>query len=124
GQYQLSLWLLFGSVLVMLLIGCVNVAGLLLARGTARAREFALRQTLGAKRARIAAQLMTETFVLASGGGLLGLLLAAGLTQAIKAYGPADIPRLSDTQIDWQVVLFTAGVTIGTAIFASLWPVL
>lgn len=123
GQYQLSLWLLFGSVLVMLLIGCVNVAGLLIARGTAREREFALRQALGAKRARIAAQLITETFVLASCGGLLGLLLAGGITQAIKAYGPADIPRLSDTQIDLLVVLFTAGVTICTALFASLWPV-
>jgi putative ABC transport system permease protein len=124
GQYQLSLWLLFGSVLVMLLIGCVNVAGLLLARGTAREREFALRRALGAKGMRIAAQLVTETFVLASFGGLAGLLVAAGITRAIKAYGPVGIPRLSETQIDWQVVLFTAGVTIGTAIFASLWPVL
>lgn len=124
GQYRLSLWLLFGSVLVLLLIGCVNVAGLLLARGIAREREFGLRQALGAKRTRIAAQLVTETLVLASCGGLLGLLLAAGITQAIKAYGPTDIPRLSDTQIDWQVVLFTAGLTICTALLASLWPVL
>ncbi len=123
GQYQLSLWLLFGSVVVMLLIGCVNVAGLLLARGIAREREFALREALGAKRTRIVAQLVTETLVLASCGGLLALLLAAGITQAIKVYGPADIPRLSETQIDWQVVLFTTGVTICTALFASLWPV-
>ncbi|HZQ51089.1 MAG TPA: ABC transporter permease [Bryobacteraceae bacterium] len=123
-QYQLSLWLLFGSVLVMLLIGCVNIAGLLLARGIAREREFALRQALGAKRTRIAAQLVTETLTLASCGGLVGLLLAGGITQLISAYGPAGIPRLSETQIDWQVVLFTAGVTICTALFASLWPVL
>jgi predicted permease len=122
-QYQLSLWVLFAAVLVMLLIGCVNVAGLLLARGTAREREFGLRQALGAKRLRIAAQLVTETLVLAGCGGLLGLLLAAGIVQAIKAYGPADIPRLSETRLDWQVLLFTAGVTIATALFASLWPV-
>ncbi len=122
-QYRLSLWVLFAAVLVMLLIGCVNVAGLLLARGTAREREFSLRKALGAKRGRIAAQLVTETLVLASCGGLLGLLLAAGIVQAIKAYGPADIPRLSDARVDWQIVLFTAGVTICTALFASLWPV-
>ena len=66
GKYQLSLWLLFGSVLVMLLIACVNTAGLLLARGFAREREFRVRQALGAKRIRLAAQLVTETVVLAS----------------------------------------------------------
>ncbi len=123
-QYQLSLWLLFASVLVMLLIASVNVAGLLLARGTVREHEFSLRQALGAKRVRLAVQLVTETLVLAVCGGLLGLLFAAAITQAIKAYGPADIPRLSETHIDWQVLLFTTAITICTALFASLWPVL
>ncbi len=124
GQYQLSLWLLFGSVLVMLLIACVNTAGLLLARGSARAREFSVRQALGAKRIRLAAQLVTETLVLASCGGLLGLLVAAAISKAITRYGPADIPRLSETRLDWEVILFTTGITIFTALFASLWPVL
>jgi predicted permease len=123
GQYQLSLWLLFGSVLVMLLIACVNTAGLLLARGSAREREFSVRQALGAKRIRLAAQLVTETLVLASCGGLLGLLFAAGISRVITRYGPADIPRLSDTSLDYQVILFTTGITIFTALFASLWPV-
>jgi predicted permease len=122
GQYQLSLWLLFGSVLVMLLIACVNTAGLLLARGSAREREFSVRQALGAKRIRLAAQLVTETLVLASCGGLLGLLFAAGISRVITRYGPADIPRLSDTSLDYQVILFTTGITIFTALFASLWP--
>jgi ABC-type antimicrobial peptide transport system permease subunit len=75
-RYQRSLWLFFGSVLVMLLIACVNTAGLLLARGSARGREFSVRQALGARRMRLAAQLITETLVLASCGGLLGLLAA------------------------------------------------
>jgi predicted permease len=122
GQYQLSLWLLFGSVLVMLLIACVSTAGLLLARGSAREREFSVRQALGAKRIRLAAQLVTETLVLASCGGLLGLLLASGISRVITRYGPADIPRLSDTSLDYQVILFTTGITIFTALFASLWP--
>ncbi len=123
GQHQLSLWLLFGSVLVMLVIACVNTAGLLLARGSAREWEFRVRQALGAKRTRIAAQLVTETLVLASCSGLLGLLLAGGISGLITRYGPADIPRLSEAKLDWQVILFTAGITIFTALFASLWPV-
>lgn len=123
GQYQLSFWLLFGSVLVMLLIACVNTAGLLLARGSAREREFRVRRALGAQRMRLAAQLVTETLLLASCGGLIGLLLGAGISQVITRYGPADIPRLSETKLDWQVILFTGGITIFTALFASLWPV-
>jgi predicted permease len=124
GHYRSSLWLLFGSVLVMLLIACVNTAGLLLARGSAREREFRVREALGAKRIRLASQLVTETLVLACCGGLLGLMVAAGVVHLITRYGPADIPRLSETKLDWQVILFTVGVTIFAALFASLWPVL
>lgn len=123
GRYQLSLWFLFASVLVMLLIACVNVAGLLLARGSAREREFGLRRALGAKPVRLAAQLITETAVLAVCGGALGLLLAGGISQAVQRYGPTDIPRLSETQVDGQVIFFTAVITFCTAAFASLWPV-
>jgi predicted permease len=124
GQYRFSLWLLFGSVLVMLLIACVNAAGLLLARGSAREREFRVREALGAKRIRLAVQLLTEGLVLAGVGGLLGLILATAFEHLITRYGPADIPRLSEARVDWQVILFTAGITIFTALFASLWPVL
>jgi predicted permease len=122
GKFRLSVWLLFGSVLVMLLIACINVAALLLAGGSARAREFAVRRALGAGRLRLAAQVLTETLVLSTCGGLIGLLLASSGAGAIKAFGPADIPRLSETRIDWAVVLFTAGVTVFAALFASLWP--
>ncbi|MBV9761394.1 MAG: ABC transporter permease [Acidobacteriaceae bacterium] len=123
GRYQLSLRLLFGSVFVMLLIACVNAAGLLLARGSAREREFGLRRALGARRSRLAAQLITETVALAGCGGVLGLMLAGAVSQAIKTYGPGDIPRLAETHIDWQVILFNIVVTFGAAAFASLWPV-
>ena len=123
AKFRLSLCLLFGSVVVILLIACMNTAGVLLARGSAREREFAMRRALGAGRLRLAAQLFTETVVLAACGGLFGLLLALGAAAAIKAFAPADIPRLAETRIDWQVILFTAGVTVFSALFASLWPV-
>jgi predicted permease len=122
GKFRLSLWLLFGSVFVMLLIACINVASLLLARGSVRQHEFALRRALGAGRFRLAAQVLTETLVLAVCGGSLGLVLSAGATQALVAFGPSDIPRLAEARIDWSVILFTAVITILAALFASLWP--
>jgi putative ABC transport system permease protein len=106
----------------MLLIACINVAGVLLARQSLREREFAVRRALGAGRLRIAGQVLAETLVLAACGGSLGLLLASGGVTAIRALGPADIPRLAEARVDWTVILFTAGVTIFTALLASLWP--
>ena len=123
GKFRLSLWLLLGSVFLILLIGCINVAGLLLARGTVRNREFAVRRALGAGRLRIAGQLLTETLVLSTFGGLLGLLLACTGAAAMRAFGPRDIPRLAEARVDWVVILFTAGVTVLTGLLASAWPV-
>jgi predicted permease len=122
GRYRLSLWLLLGSVFLMLLIACINVAGLLLARGSAREREFAVRRALGAGRLRIAGQVLVETLVLAMCGGALGLLLAWGGAAAIQAFGPPDIPRLGEARVDGIVIAFTAGVSMLTALLASLWP--
>jgi putative ABC transport system permease protein len=122
GKFRLSLWLLFGSVFLILLIACINVAGLLLARGSVREREFAVRRALGAGRLRLAAQVLTETLVLAACGGGVGLLLASSGAAAIKAFGPADIPRLAQARNDWMVILFTAAITVLTALFASVWP--
>ena len=95
GKFRLSLWFLFGSVVVILLIACINAAGLLLARGSSREREFAVRRALGAKSARLAAQLLTETVILSLLGGGLGLLSAALAVRIIKALAPTDIH-------DWQ----------------------
>jgi hypothetical protein len=124
GKFRLSLWLLFGSVFLMLLIACINVASLLLARGSAREREFAVRRALGAGGARIAAQVITETLVLSVCGGLLGLALAWSGAVAVQAFGPRDIPRLADVRIDAWVIWFTAGVSVLTGLFASVWPAL
>jgi predicted permease len=123
GKYRLSLWLLLGSVFAMLLIASINVAGLLLARGSARQREFALREAIGAGRLRLAAQLLTETVVLAACGAAIGLSLALAAVHLIKRFAPPDIPRLADAQVNWQVILFAAAITLFTAAFASLWPI-
>ncbi|HKE23686.1 MAG TPA: ABC transporter permease [Bryobacteraceae bacterium] len=122
GKFRLSLWLLLGAVSLILLIACINVAGLLLARGAAREREFAIRRALGAGRIRIAGQVLAETLVLSACGGLLGLLLAWLGCGAVQAFGPQEIPRLAEARVDWLVILFTAGSSFLSAIGASLWP--
>ncbi len=124
GKFRLSLWLLFASVFLILLIACTNVSGLLLARGSAREREFAIRRALGAGRLRIAAQVVAETLVVSACGGLLGLVLARFGCAAIQAFGPADIPRLGEARVDSTVLLFTAAISLFTALAASLWPAL
>jgi ABC-type lipoprotein release transport system permease subunit len=117
-------WLLFASVFLILLIACINVAGLLLARGSAREKEFSIRRAIGAGRLRIASQVIAETMTLSACGGVLGLLLAGFGCPAIRNFGTSDIPRLPDAHISWPVILFTAGITIFTALAASLWPAL
>ena len=122
GRVQLSLAVLFGSVFLMLLIACINVANLLLARGSAREREFSVRRALGAGRGRLAAQLLTESLVLSAAGGALGLALAAAALKALIAFAPSGIPRLGEARIDPQVLLFTLAVSLFSAIVSGLWP--
>src|SRR5579871_1433630 len=124
GRVQLSLIVLFGSVFLMLLIACINVANLLLARGSAREREFSVRRALGAGRGRLAAQLFTESLVLSIAGGALGLALAATALQALIAFAPSGIPRLAEARIDSQVLLFTVVVSMFCASVSGLWPAL
>jgi predicted permease len=124
GRVRLSLIVLFGSVVLMLLIACTNVANLLLARGSAREQEFSLRRALGAGRVTLAAQLLTESLVLSIAGGSLGLSLAAAALKAFIAFGPRDIPRLDEAQIDAHVVLFTLCLSLFAATASALWPAL
>lgn len=117
-----AMWLLLGSVGVVLLIACVNVANLMLARGVARQRELALRAALGAKRARLLQQVMVEGLVLSSLGALLGLLFARWATPLIVALAPAGTPRLGEVTTDVTVVMFTMAVAVACGMAVSLVP--
>jgi putative ABC transport system permease protein len=106
GDVRAGLVVLFGAVAFVLLIACANVAGLLLARGAARRREFAVRSALGAGQGRLIRQLLTESLVLAFAGGLAGVIVAYWGVDALTALAPESIPRLDDVQLDRRVVLF------------------
>src|SRR5690349_17020792 len=103
--------MLLSAVCVLFLIVCSNVANLQLGRAAARVREFSIRQALGAGRARIIRQLLTESLALSLAGGALGLALAVCARVALLHWVPAAIPRYADLRIDAWVVLFGAGVT-------------
>ena len=124
GDAPERLAVLFGAVLVVLLIGCTNVANLLLARGAARERELAVRAALGAGRRRIVRQLVTENVVLAVSAGALGVALAAGLIRAIVATAPANIPRLDQAGLDGGLLLFAFSVSLGSVLLFGLVPAL
>jgi predicted permease len=124
GDLRSTLLIVSGATAVLLLIACINVANLLLARGVVRMSEFALREAIGARRWRVFRQLMTESFVLCSLGGILGLGLALGAIQLLKAIGPADLPRLSTVSIDANVFLFAVGCVVLVAVLVGFAPAL
>ena len=116
---QRALWVLLGAVGFVLLIACTNVANLLLARGAARQREFALRAALGAGQVRLVRQLAVESALLVVGAAVVGLALALAGVRVLQAAAPPGIPRLDETQLDPRVLIFTASVSIlGGLLFA------
>lgn len=122
GRTERPLLLLVGAVAVLLLIACSNVASLLLARSCARNQELALRTALGAGRGRLVRQLTTEHLVLAVLGGAAGLLLAVGGVEIVKAFGPANVPRLASVSVDAGVLAFSIGLTFITGILFGMAP--
>jgi putative ABC transport system permease protein len=122
GNVQAALYVLLGAVGFVLLIACANVANLLLARSVTRQRELALRLVLGAGRARIVRQLLTESFMLSAGGAVAGVLLAMLAVQGLAALAPVSLPRLEHIAIDWRVLAFTAVIAVLTGLFFGLVP--
>ena len=118
---QTTLWMLLGAVGLVLLVACANIANLLLARGTARRQEFAIRRALGAGRSQLVRQLMAESLVVAMLGGAAGVALAAAGTTALTALAAGAVPRVEDTAIDGMVLLFAFGASLLSAfVFGAL----
>jgi predicted permease len=119
-----ALTLLFGSVLLVLLIACVNVANLLSARGVLRQREFGIRAALGAGRWRLVRQLLTESLALAWVGGVLGVFVAVWSTRLLLAMAPGSLPRLFEVDMDGRVLGAALGATMLSALIFGLVPAL
>lgn len=124
ADVRVRLLLLLAAVGMVLLIACTNVANLTLSRTATRTKEFALRAAMGAGRRRIVRQLLTESVLLASIGGLVGLAFAFEGLAFLKSLLPADTPQLMTVQMDWRVLTFTGGLAILTGLFVGLAPAL
>jgi putative ABC transport system permease protein len=124
GDTRAVLWSLFAAVGCLLLIACVNVANLLLARGASRQQELALRAALGSGRFRLIRQLLVESLVLSLVGAALGLAAGWGLLAALLALAPTDTPRLAEVGLDASAVLFAIGAALLSGLFFGLLPAL
>jgi putative ABC transport system permease protein len=124
GDLKPLLFLLMGAVGLILLIACSNLAALLLARNTARQREFAMRKALGAGRAALVRQVLAEIVVLSVMGSGLGLGIAWAMTRTVRLSDPGHLPQLLELTLDWRVVVFTFIVGLATCLFFGIVPAL
>jgi len=122
ADVRARLLMLLGAVALILLIACANVANLILSRAATREKEVGIRSALGAARTRIVRQLLTESVLLASLGGLLGLALAGAGIRMLTFALPSDTPRLSDVHLDWHVLVFAGALSVLTGIIFGLAP--
>src|SRR5262249_10548249 len=124
GPAEPGLWLLMAGSGLVLLIVCVNLAGLILARGTARTHEIAVRSAIGAGRADLLRQFVAEGVVLSLAGAVLGIAAALGGLRALVHGAPVTLPRLQSIRVDGGVLLFTALLSTGAGVLFSLIPAL
>jgi predicted permease len=122
GRVRSLLWLLLGSVGIVLLIACGNAANLLLARAASRMRELGVRVALGAGRSRIIRQLITEALLIGIASGILGIGLAYAFLRMLPHLNPGNIPRLNEASLDMRVLLFTVAVSLFTSLLTGILP--
>jgi predicted permease len=121
GDVRRSLWILYGSVTLLLLIACSNIAALLLARSTAREHEISVRFSLGASRRTVIGQLLTETFVLSLVGTVVGLIIAGASTQVFRLLAK-DLPRVEEIGLDWRIVGYSLLCALAATFICGLLP--
>jgi putative ABC transport system permease protein len=121
GGVRKSLWILFGSVSLLLLIACTNIVALLLARATHRQHEISVRYSLGAPRSVIVSQLLTETFVLALAGAALGLIVAGAASRVFHVLG-GNLPRIEEIRLDARIVLYSLACSVAVTLLCGLIP--
>ena len=124
GHLRQPMLILFGAVGFVLAIACANIASLLLGRGAARRREFAVRAALGASRARVIRQLLTESIVLASAGAAVGAVVAWWSLRWLMRISPGDLPGIETVALDGRVLLFTVLLSLVTGVVCGLAPAL
>lgn len=121
GSVRESLWMLFGSVTLLLLIACTNIAALLLSRAASRQHEIAVRFSLGASRVSVAAQLLTEVFLLALAGAGMGLGLAAAVARVFRVLAKG-LPRVEEIGLDWRIVVYSLICAVAATLACGLVP--
>jgi len=122
GRSKLALQIVLGTVVLVLLVACINLANLLLARGGRRVREFAIRRATGAQRRDLIVHVLAESCLLAVVAGIVGLTIGAGLVELLRQYAPPGVPRLDDVALNGTVVAFTLAITLISGLLIGLLP--